>query len=392
MIKLAEAEHCTGCSACKDICPKEAISMEYNNTGFRYPIINRDECIQCHLCERKCPILNKTELNNPYIKTFAGYSLDSDILLHTTSGGFATQLAEIIIRQGGLVAGVKYASDLIHSKYSLVSDIESIYAFSGSKYVQSEKNGIFLKIKSALKDGRKVLFIGCPCDIAGLMEVIGKSDSTNLLTCELVCMGVSSPDIAKEFNSYILKKYKSPVTRICARSKIRGWFVPTLEIQMANGKSLTKPLYASYLGRGMQVYNRPSCFNCKFRGTNGIGDIRIGDFWGIKKTDEYWNVNGVSCIFIRTEKGLQALNDLRLNKFKLFEVDYSKATENNTSSTYNKAEKYKSLSQDFGKIFYNQGLIAACNATSDFGFKMKRVIPAEIQPFIKRVYHLLRDK
>lgn len=392
MINLPKEDSCTGCSACQDVCPKDAISMTYDKSGFRYPVIDSAKCVECHLCEKRCPALNNKNIFQPYIKTFAGYSTNRELLMGTTSGGVATELSEMFVSEGGLVAGVQYNSDCIHAEYAIVDDTYELTKLRGSKYVQSEKNGIYIKIQQVLKEGKKVLFIGCPCDIAGLLSVLVNTPKENLLTCELVCMGVTSPKIGEDYAKYISDKYHSQIKSICARSKENGWFVPTLKIKLESGKVLTGPLYASYFGRGSQIYNRPSCFNCKYRGTNGLADIRIGDFWGIKKTDEYWNKDGVSCIFVRTTKGLAALESLRKKGFRLFEVDYATATENNMSSTKNKGEKYENLYRRFKEIFISKGLIAACKGTSNFGFRLKRIIPASIQPMVKHIYHLLRDK
>ncbi len=392
MINLPKEGSCTGCSACMDVCPKVAISMKYDKGGFRYPVIDPEKCIECHLCEKRCPALSDDNINNPYIKTFAGYASDREILMGTTSGGFATSLSELVVSEGGIVAGVKYNSDMVHADYALARSKAQLLEFRGSKYVQSEKNGIFLKVREELKNGEKVLFIGCPCDIAGLLNVLHNTPKDNLLTCELVCMGVTSPKIAQDFVQYITDRYHSPVKKICARSKEKGWFVSTLKVELDSGKVLKQPLYASYYGRGFQIYNRPSCYNCKYRGTNGVADIRIGDFWGIKKKDAYWNKNGVSCIFVRTQKGLEAIESMSKNGFRFFEVEYATATDNNMSSTKNKGEKYELLYQKFKDVFLSHGLIAACNATSDFGFRIKRILPASVQPAVKHLYHLLRDK
>lgn len=392
MIYLPKEDSCTGCSTCRDVCPKEAIAMTYDAAGFRYPVINHDKCIECHLCEKRCPALSEDNIDNPYVKTFAGYTSDHKLLMSTTSGGFASKLSEIFIGDGGKVAGVRYNSDCFHAEYSLALNMQGIEEFRGSKYVQSEKNGIFLLIRTALENGEKVLFIGCPCDVAGLLSVLKNTPKDRLLTCELVCMGVTSPKIGEEYGKYIYNKYHSRVNNICARSKDKGWFVPNLKIQLESGKKIIEPLYASYFGRGFQIYNRPSCFNCRYRGTNGLADLRIGDFWGIKKQDKYWNKDGVSCIFARTSKGLDAIESMKNNGFKFFEVEYTTATENNMSSTKNKGEKYEALYRHFRDVFMSKGLVAACNATSDFGFRMKRIIPASLQPVVKHIYHLLRDK
>ncbi len=366
--------------------------MQYDKEGFRYPVVNENLCVACGLCEKKCPAYDTSYISSPYLKTFAGYTTNLDILMNTTSGGFATALSKLAIDNGYTVAGVKYNQDFIKSEYTIVDTNEGLDALRGSKYVQSEKNGIFKSIKFLLKGGRKVLFIGCPCDIAGLYSVVGNLDTDNLLTCELVCMGVTSPGIAEKFRSYVETKYKRKLTYICARSKRNGWFVPTLEMRFEEGGTKTEPLFASYYGRGFQIYNRPSCFNCKYRGATGMADIRIGDFWGIKREDPFWNKNGVSCIFAKTEKGLSAIQKLSYSGYYIYEVDYTTATTNNMSSVKNKGRKYEELRNEFARIFLEKGLVEACRQTADMGFRLKRIIPASVQPIIKKVYHLIRDK
>ena len=366
--------------------------MEYDEAGFRYPVINYDKCIVCHLCERTCPSLKNENIDRPYKKTYAGYSDDKNLLLSTSSGGFATALSKLFLEEGGRIAGVRLSHNLINSEYNLASTVPEIKEFACSKYVQSEKNGIFKNVLNSLKSGEKVLFIGCPCDVAGLVSFIGDSPKDNLLTCELVCMGVTSPIISKQFIQYAEKKYKSKVVSFNARSKKLGWFVSTLELKFESGKFKTKPLYGTYFGRGFLIYNRPSCFYCKYRGTNGAADLRIGDFWGIKKSDPYWNKDGVSCIFARTQKGIEAIEKLKENNFSLFEVDYKEATDNNTSSTKNKGKKYIKLSERFKDILLTKGLIEACEETSNLGFKLKRILPGRFQPILKQLYHSLRDK
>ncbi len=337
---------CCGCSACASKCPKSAISMRYDQEGFLYPVVESKRCVECGVCLNVCPINDKENLLKPYKKTYAGYSLNNK---------------------------------------------EDLFAFASSKYVQSEKNDIYKQVETRLKQGQYVLFIGCPCDVYAMKKYLGKVYGT-FLSCELVCMGVSSYKIAEAYKNYAEKKYKSKLRRINARSKRKGWFVPHLEEEYENGQIMCNTLYGTFLGYGMQVYNRPSCFSCKFRGENGVGDIRVGDFWGIKETDSYWNPKGVSCIFIRTENGEKALKLLDKSEFAMFETDYDTATLSNMSAHSNKSDKYVKKREKFAKVFMRKGLLAACVSTGTISFWTKHIIPDRYHNTIKKIYHIFKDK
>ena len=385
-------QHCCGCSACASKCPASAIEMKYDEEGFLYPQINRDQCVNCGLCTEVCPIQNAQAHTKPYIKTYAGYSLDQELLMKCTSGGFVTALSMKIIENGGVVAGVRYAPDFTKSAYCIAQTKEEVLSFSGSKYVQSEKGDVYRQVENALKRNQPVLFVGCPCDVYAMQRYLGKTYDS-FLSCELVCMGVSSYKVAEAYKTYVEKKYHDKLLRINARSKRKGWFVPHLEeVYSASGRTRCNTLYGTYLGYGMQTYNRPSCFSCKFRGTNGVGDVRVGDFWGIKVGDPYWNPNGVSCIFVRTQKGVDALQMLDEADFSLFETAYETATLSNRSSHSNKSEKYVRLREKFSEVFRKKGLVAACRATGTVSFWVKHFVPDSFHSGIKRVYHFIVDK
>ncbi|QUO31259.1 Coenzyme F420 hydrogenase/dehydrogenase, beta subunit C-terminal domain [Faecalicatena sp. Marseille-Q4148] len=382
---------CCGCSACANKCPKNAITMRYDQEGFLYPTIDDKLCIECGLCVKICPIKSRENLENPYMKTYAGYSLDAKIMYNSTSGGFITALSLKIIDNEGIIAGVRYKTDYIKTEYFLAENKEDVFSCSSSKYVQSEKNIVYQKVESQLKRGKQVLFVGCPCDVYAMQQYLGKSYST-LLTCELVCMGVSSYKIAEAYKEYVEKKYKAKLCKINARSKRKGWFVPHLEEEYGDGRIECNTLYGTFLGYGMQVYNRPSCFQCKFRGTKGVADIRVGDFWGIKETDPYWNEKGVSCILVRTEKGKEALAFLEKSEFLLYETDYETATLSNMSSHSNKSYKYVKKREKFKRVFERRGLIDACVATGTISFWTKHIIPDQYHNVIKKFYHAFKDK
>lgn len=383
--------NCCGCSACESKCPTNAITMNYDSEGFIYPKVDSRLCIECGACVKVCPVYNNKHTYAPYKVTYAGYSLDENILNNSTSGGFVTALSLKIIEQGGSVAGVRYDKDYIKSEYFLAKTKDDVLSLSGSKYVQSEKFEIYEQVETELKNGKLVLFVGCPCDVYALKRYLTKEYET-FLSCELVCMGVSSYKIAEEYKKHVEKKHKSRLVRLNARSKRKGWFVPHLEEEYKDGKIICKTLFGTFLGYGMQVYNRPSCFECKFRGEKGIGDIRVGDFWGIKEKDPYWNPKGVSCIFVRTELGEKAIHFLDKSEFSLFETDYNVATRSNMSSYSNKSKKYVKLRKRFAKVLETKGLIAACLVTGTISFWTKYIVPDCFHDFIKKIYHVFKDK
>lgn len=383
---------CCGCSVCASVCSKNAISMQYDEEGFLYPSVNETLCVECRACVRVCPVLNREEVcSEPYLETYAGYSNDAFIMKRCTSGGFATAAALKFVANGGIVCGVKYSADLLRAEYAFARTSEEVLAFSSSKYVQSEKGNTFNDVRAYLEQGEPVLFIGCPCDVYALKRFL-KKEYDMLYTCELVCMGVTSYRVAEDYKKYTEKKEHSQLTSINARSKEKGWFVPHLEECFQNGKKKYSTLFGTYYGYGFQIYNRPSCLHCTFRGTHGAGDIRIGDFWGIKDMDPYWNPEGVSCLFVRNEKGEKLLSMLPQDEFSLFKTDYDTATLSNMSSYKNKGKEYEVLRDRFSEVFLKDGLIPACRKTAKLSFWVKHFLPDQWHFALKKFYHSLVDK
>lgn len=382
---------CCGCEACANVCGHKAIKMRYDEEGFYYPVVDGNKCTDCGLCRNVCPVMNKCQSIDPYKTTFAGYTSDKDTLGKCATGGVATELSRLVIQQGGVVFGVSYTEDYIKSEYQVANSMEELDKFSSSKYVQSKKGDVYNLIREKLNTQQLVLFIGCPCDVAALKLFLRK-DYENLLTVELICMGVTSYKIAESYKNWVEKKQHSKLTYINARSKERGWFVPHLETRFENGEKKMATLFGTYYGYGFQIFNRPSCYKCQYRGQIGVADIRIGDFWGIKQSDAYWNPNGVSVIYVRSDKGIKYMNQLKQFGFSLFDVDYETASLSNFSSYNNKPQKYVELRQKFANEFiHGRGLKAACWRTASLGFVVKKTMPDSLHSLIKKVYHIFVD-
>lgn len=382
---------CCGCEACANICGHNAIELRYDEEGFHYPVVDENRCTDCGQCQKVCPVSNECESKDPYKTTFAGYSKDGKTLEACATGGIATELSRLIIQQGGMVFGVAFTEDYVKSEYRVATTLEELDNFSGSKYVQSRKKDVYKQVKIHLNEQKLVLFVGCPCDVAALKLYLHK-EYENLLTVELICMGVTSYKIAESYKKWAEKRHQSKITYLNARCKEKGWFVPHLEVRFENGEKTLDSLYGTYYGYGSQVFNRPSCYKCQYRGQTGVSDIRIGDFWGIKQTDPYWNPKGVSVIYVRSEKGLQYLSQLKQSGFCLHEVDYEVASLSNTSSYKNKDQKYVLLREKFANEFiHGKGLPAACWHTASFGFIVKNVVPNSWHEYLKKVYHTFVD-
>ena len=382
-------EKCCGCSACENICPKQAVSMRYDREGFLYPVVDSNKCIHCGKCVKVCPMTNPPE-QTAYLHTYAGYSEESDIIEKCASGGTCTAVSRYVIACGGVVFGVRYQHDYIKAEYSKAQTMEDLNAFMTSKYVQSTKNQIFAEVKSELNSNRLVAFIGCPCDISALILFLGK-EYDNLLTVELVCMGVTNYKVAEEYIAPRVKKW-GPLTKLNSKGKKYGWFVPCLEEVYESGKHLSNGFFGTYYGYGFTKFQRPSCSQCPYRGQIGRGDIRTGDFWGIKRTDKFWNPMGVSCIFARTEKGNKVLNELKERNFSLFEVSYEKASvNNNMHKSKNYTEEQQAIRKRFANTFFSKGLISACRETATPEFWIKHFVPTRFANTLKHIRHAITD-
>lgn len=309
-----------------------------------------------------------TENNRRKMVVYAGYVNDENKLLKSTSGGIATALAEQMIERGGYVAGVVYSENFRKAEYIVTNDINDIEKFKGSKYIDSDKNHIYRKVKALLQQGKQVLFVGLPCTVAGLYNFLGY-EAENLLTCELICHGPTTTKVHEEYISYLEKKYKSEIVEFSVRRKKDAWLPPYLYAKFKNGKEFMKPFYSTEYGFAFSIFGKAACYNCHFKGTNHCADIMIGDFWGATEKDAFWNNKGVSSIFAETEKGNKALKMLR--SIKLFPTTFERAVENNPMVI--KSRPHDTREERFRKLFEKKGLIYAARYSVGFKQRLKNL-------------------
>ena len=308
MIEIKDKKNCTGCYACYSICPKNAITLEEDNEGFKYPKIDKEKCIKCGLCKKVCPVLNKKntdENRNKEPSVMAAWNKDTDTRLDSTSGGVFSEIASQIFAEGGYVCGAIYDENFM-VKHIVTNDAALLPQLRSSKYLQSDIKDCFKEIKKLLNNDKKVLICGSPCQIVGLYNFLGK-DYDNLLTCDFICRGMNSPKIFKMYMKSLENKYKSKIKSIKFKNKIHGWHNFSTKIDFENGKTYIGGRYFDSYMVGYLKYNafvRPSCYECKFKDLPRKSDITLADFWGIEKINPKLDNNqGTSLVLLNSQKG-----------------------------------------------------------------------------------------
>ncbi len=307
MINLKKKADCCGCGACVSACPKGAISLHYDEEGFLYPAVDKDLCVNCSLCNKACPKENEYKRNTTYAYNFLGaYNNDKAQARASSSGGIFSLLAQHIILQKGAVYGVELLDDfkLVHSR---ADSLDGYLKFRKSKYLESNTNNVFRKVKEDLNIGLKVLFSGTPCQVAGLHSFLGK-EYENLYTCDVVCHGVPSRMVFDKYIEELNKKQKSKAVSACWRDKENGWYPNKVTIFFEDGSkksttSTNNPYQAGFLHN---LYLRPSCYVCNWAKLPRVGDISLADFWGYKGPLLNDNENaGISIVVISSKQGAE---------------------------------------------------------------------------------------
>lgn len=306
---------CTGCRACASACHKKAISFEANIEGFMYPMISSDKCVNCGLCRKICPAIN-VNVNEEQQEGYAAYLRDKELLSQSASGGIFTALAMNVIERGGVVVGCGMDENHLPC-HTMIDSSNDISSLQSSKYAQSDMTNIYECVMGRLNEGKLVLFSGTPCQIAGLKNLFLYHTPDNLYTCDIICHGVPSRKLLKEYYNWLEKKYDGKLISYNFRSKVRNGWSLTYRAEFLCKKNRRKvieniasidPYYDGFLNS--ENY-RESCYSCPYSQNKRAGDITIGDFWGIEKEiPKFNNINGVSAILTNTAKGKKMFGEV----------------------------------------------------------------------------------
>lgn len=312
-IEILNPAECTGCGACDNCCPVDAIKMQPDYKGFLFPKIDPNKCVHCGRCVESCPAL-ECDLRPASERECYAVMAKDDIRMQSSSGGVFTVLAQYVLKKDGLVCGAAWNPDWTVS-HKIISSEEQLDELRRSKYVASQTDHTFTQIKKALDTGKMVLFSGCPCQVAGLQKYLRKPYE-NLLTVDIICHGVPSP---KAFQHYLSEiSHGEPITYINFREKDHGWGTP-ITIRTESGKTYYNNCYKDpwYIGFLGGVTPRLSCGTCHFAQFDRIGDITLGDFWGIGKYHgNYDDRKGTGLVLVNTDQGRRFFKKVASN-FKL---------------------------------------------------------------------------
>lgn len=309
-IVLAPKRKCTGCGACYNACPKSAISMLADEEGFLYPIIDKEKCTYCKACERICPA-DKAKLSAEQTKVYYAFSKDKEICNKSSSGGIFTELARLVIDNKGLVYGAGYDIDF-NVCHQSVNTFEAVENLRTSKYVQSDIRESFRDIKKNLQRRIQVLFSGTPCQVVALKKYLQR-DYENLITVDILCHGVPSPGLWKE---YIKECHDKPIRNISFRDKTVGWNNFSMRVVYMDGTEYrvlaTKdPFERAFLAN---ITLRPSCYQCQYKTVERVSDVTIADYWGVEVVHpELKEQQGVSLVLIHSDKGKKLFESIKGN-------------------------------------------------------------------------------
>ncbi|MDR7813050.1 Coenzyme F420 hydrogenase/dehydrogenase, beta subunit C-terminal domain [Lacrimispora sp.] len=306
MIEIKNKSDCCGCAACAGICPKNNIEMREDSEGFRYPQIIAENCVNCGLCERVCPILNSKD---GIIFEQEGYIVqnkEQKILRESTAGGAFTAIANYALRKNGVVFGAELSVDL-EVRHVYIETEAELSRFRNSKYVQSFVGGdIYRQAKTFLDQERTVCFSGTPCQIEGLKNYLGK-DYLNLITVDVVCRAVPSPLIFRKYIGYQEHKLADKIKSMRFRDKHYGYKYSTMSVIFdRNQDNYHKGVESDPWLRAFfsNICDRPSCHSCHFRKSYRNSDFTIWDCFHVGRfSKELDNDKGATRMLVHTVNG-----------------------------------------------------------------------------------------
>lgn len=306
MIDHAADCNCTGCSACVNTCPVDALTMAADEQGFVYPKVDYEKCIKCKKCLKVCPSLNPlTASKEAKPDVYAAWNQDERIRLDSTSGGVFSALAEAVLQRGGYVAGAEY-DEQFRIRHTLIHSADGVKRQRQSKYAQSDLGTIFREIKTLLDQRELVLFCGTPCQSAGLQKYLAR-EYDNLLCCDFICRGVISPKVYHKFLEDMTPDTGASLKRVHFKNKDYGWNRFSTKLLFSDGNAYQKDRNEDYYMRGYlrhNLYLRDCCYRCDYKTLPRVSDISLGDFWGIGNYDASLDdEKGTSVVIVNSEKG-----------------------------------------------------------------------------------------
>ncbi len=367
---ITTPETCVGCGACRQFCPKNAITMTPDAEGFLRPAIDREKCVECGLCQKVCPALSPT-LPEGENRAYALKHNREEVRKRCTSGGAFIAISDAILEQGGVIYGVIY-NDEFRAVHTRTENIQGRDKMCGSKYVQSDPGDTYCQVSEDLKNGKTVLYSGTSCQIDGLYHYLRAKhiDCENLLTVSLVCHGVPSPKLWQDHIANIRAKRSKAIACYENRAKVRGWHEHNECITYADGK---KEFYTKLSQNHKDLFYghyiiRPSCSVCPYAADPCTADITIADFWGVQYVMPQIDDNrGVSLVLCNSPKGSALVENLQ--DVTLWEVDRATAMSHNHTKPCKPNPRRKEFWADYAAHGYQ--FVCAKYANDSFSGRIR---------------------
>ncbi|WP_165249040.1 Coenzyme F420 hydrogenase/dehydrogenase, beta subunit C-terminal domain [Adlercreutzia sp. ZJ141] len=376
--KTVNATDCTGCAACHSICPANAVSMQPDKKGFLCPCVDENACVSCGKCVQSCPVMSSSpdSVLTPVMHAYAAYSRNEDTRYLSTSGGLFTELATVVLLEGGAVFGAAYDKDN-QIAHMLVEDIGDLPRLRQSKYAQSNKKGTYLEARRLLDAGRKVLYAAAPCEIAALKTLVG--DPANLFTVDFLCLGCNSPLVYRKYLESLERRAGSRVAKVWFKNKEISWNQFSTRVDFDNGSVYREDRDTDGFMRGYIVhplYVRECCEHCHFKGTPHGSDVTLGDFWGVERIlPDIDTSHGVSVVFANTARGVGLFEGVA-SRLVWNEVPFEQTLTRANMNALTRCVKLDSRSERFYADLVAHGFDYAIrrNASDPFLLRAKRLI------------------
>lgn len=301
MITISDKTLCCGCTACVTACPAQCIVMRRDREGFDYPVINSpDLCVECGKCEKVCPVLSPLQPKEP-VEAYAARS--QEYMDGSSSGGVFPALAKQVLEEGGVVFGAVVNDDMTVG-HTEAYDMAGVEKMRGSKYVQSDLYASYEDVRYWLQEGRKVLFTGTPCQVAGLNKYLGKPYD-ELVTVDVLCHGAPSPGLWEKYVKALEHKHGARMEYVRFKDKSSSWRHYAFTTSFGSCEYMDDPYMALFV---QDMTLRPSCYKCAVRGGGSGSDITLSDLWSVQMSaPEMADDRGVSGVYVYTEKGRHLL-------------------------------------------------------------------------------------
>lgn len=347
---IAEYTRCANCGACQNVCPKGAIYVDSSDLFYKVRV-DETKCVDCGLCKTVCPV-NQPKVVQNLQKAYSAIHNNKKVVKKSSSGGVFSAVAEYVLDQGGVVYGAVYSEDYTKVIYKS-TDERKLDDLRRSKYVESLVGYSFTEIRQHLEQGRKVLFCGAPCQVAGLYRYLGK-DNDNLITCDFSCGGFPGHGVYEKYLEELKQRNKGrTITDVNFRPKDYGWQIHSISVEMDGKKRYkcpmgTDPYFHSFLISG--AAKREYCYECDFSNNHYV-DLILADFWMYKTLSDYPRIwDGLSLVLTNSPKGEEVIKAMA-SRLQIKKLDLEKGAYNIKKSEKDpkRLEKRERFLQDFQK-------------------------------------------